>query len=139
MKAFSDSARKRFDAAGLILLFDGEVAEAVDGFWLMVDGKGASATSRYQPSTFNHQPPQPDEHSQTGILTSDLTSFPPSGPSRIAGPDSGFGELVIRYSGATVPDSHGVPWHLTATNGGQLPAVFKERFLVTPRPANCQE
>jgi len=27
MKAFSESARKRFDASGLILLFDGEVAE----------------------------------------------------------------------------------------------------------------
>jgi len=26
MKAFSESARKRFDAAGLILLFDGEVS-----------------------------------------------------------------------------------------------------------------
>jgi hypothetical protein len=82
MKAFSESARKRFDAAGLILLFDGEVVSHCET----------------------------DEHSQTGILTSDLTSFPPSRPFRIAEPDSGFGELVIRYSGATVPDSHGVPW-----------------------------
>jgi len=56
MKAFSESARKRFDAAGLILLFDGEVAESVDGFWLMVDGKGAFAISGYQPSTLNPQP-----------------------------------------------------------------------------------
>ena len=139
MKAFSESARKRFDAAGLILLFDGEVAALVDSRWLIVDGKGASAASGYQPSTLHHQLTQPDEHSQTGILTSDLTSFPPSRPPRMAGPDSGFGELVIRYSGATVPDSHGVPWHLTATAGGPLPAVFKERFLVTSRPANCQE
>jgi hypothetical protein len=53
MKAFSESARKRFDAAGLILLFDGEVAESVDGFWLMVDGKAASAASRHPVSTIN--------------------------------------------------------------------------------------
>ena len=81
MKAFSESARKQFDAAGLILLFDGEVVPL-----------GGT-----------------DEHSQTGILTSDLTSFPPSRP-LMHKPDSGFWELVIRYSGATVPDSHGVPW-----------------------------
>jgi hypothetical protein len=59
--------------AGLILLFDGEAAESVDGFWLM--GK-ASAVSRSQPSTLNHQLKQPDEHSQTGILTSNLSLAP---------------------------------------------------------------
>ena len=86
--------------AGLILLFDGEVVRPA-------------------------KRDETDEHSQTGILTSDLTSFPPSHPSRVARPDSGFGELVIRYSGATVPDSHGVPWHLTATMAGNRPPFSK--------------
>src|SRR6266550_1442016 len=90
----------------------------------------------YQPSTINSSArrAQPNRYPDFGL---DLVPAFPSVPH--AGPDSGLWELVIRYSGATVPDSHGVPWHLTATAGGQLPAVFKERFLVTPRPANCQE
>ena len=54
MKAFSESARKRFDAAGLILLFDGEVAESVDGFWLMGKALPRLPAINYQLSTLNH-------------------------------------------------------------------------------------
>ncbi len=36
-------------------------------------------------------------------------------------------EFVARYSGATVPDSHGVPGHLAATAGWRtIPDTFKE-------------
>jgi hypothetical protein len=46
-----------------------------------------------------------DEHNQTGILTSNCDPH-----SRLPGYwPVAFGEFVIRYSGATVPDSHGVP------------------------------
>ena len=79
------------------------------GFLLIVDGKGASAISDSQLSTLNSQLTQPDEHSQTVILTPD---FEPRSRLPIRSwhqPDSGFGELVFRYSGATVPDFHGVP------------------------------
>jgi len=40
--------------------------------------------------------------------------------------------VCSRYSGATVPDSHRVPRHLTALIGGNFPAGFKERFISTP-------
>jgi len=49
-----------------------------------------------------------DEHNQTDILTSGLTSLPPS-RRRSSERHSGLWEFVARYSGATVPDSHGVP------------------------------
>jgi hypothetical protein len=52
-----------------------------------------------------------DEHSQIGILTSGLTSLPPSQSF-----DQWRWEFVSRYSGATVPDSHGVPGHLAVTS-----------------------
>lgn len=51
-----------------------------------------------------------DEHDQIGILTPDLTSLPPS---RFR---SGLWESVIRYSGATVAESHGVPCGLIVFN-----------------------
>jgi len=45
-----------------------------------------------------------DEHKQTGILTPNLEPR-----SRLPGPKtSGNWEFVVRYSGATVPDSNGV-------------------------------
>ena len=65
--------------AGLILLFDGEVG----------------------PAKRDH-----DEHNQADILTSGLKPR-----SRLPGPLSRsqwLWESVARYSGATVPDSHGV-------------------------------
>ena len=49
-----------------------------------------------------------DEHNQTDILTSGVTSLPPS-RRRSFERDSGQWEFVVRYSGATVPDFHGVP------------------------------
>jgi hypothetical protein len=68
-----------------------------------------------------------DEHSQTGILTS-ASNLTPAFPSfRLVA----LG-VCSRYSGATVPDSHRVPRHLTAISGGNFSAGFKERFLCTP-------
>jgi hypothetical protein len=56
-------------------------------------------TEKLIPHTRNH-----DEHSQTDILTSGSSRTP-------AFPvcDQWPWEFVARYSGATVPDSHGVP------------------------------
>ena len=67
-----------------------------------------------------------DECNQTGILTSasNLTPAFPSFRSVALG-------VCSRYSGATVPDSHRVPRHLTAMVGGILSAGFKEQFLFT--------
>ena len=57
-----------------------------------------SAAARHLP--FNDH----DERNQTDILTSGLTLLPPSRPS-----GQWLWEFVARYSGATVPDFHGVP------------------------------
>jgi len=74
MKAFTESARKRFDAAGLILPFAEKLPELVDGVWLMVDGNPiVISTLNPQLSTF-----PADERSATGILTPDVASLPPS-------------------------------------------------------------
>src|SRR5215831_8913792 len=68
---------------GLILLFDGEVGPAEGDL---------------------------DEHNQAGILTSGLMprSRLPASP-HAGGAEQWQWESVARYSGATVPDSHGVP------------------------------
>jgi hypothetical protein len=88
MKAFSESRHALARRAGLILLFDGEVGLNVGQ---------ASRLSRIE----SH-----DEHRQTDILTSGLEPH-----SRLPGlwRDQWLREFVARYSGATVPDSHGVP------------------------------
>src|SRR5262249_28234571 len=60
-------------------------------------------------------PRDSDEHSQSGILTSGLRPR-----SRLPGPlarNQWLWEFVGRNSGATVPDSHGVPKHLVAIDG----------------------
>jgi len=52
-----------------------------------------------------------DEHKRAGILTPGLKPR-----SRLPGLHGQWlWEFVTRYSGATVPDSHGVPCHLLAT------------------------
>ena len=84
MKAFSESLSARAEWAGLILLFDGEVAAV-------------------QLSVLNFG--RPDERNATGILTSGL-NLAPAFPIRL---DQWLWEFVARYSGATVPDFHGVP------------------------------
>jgi hypothetical protein len=84
MKAFERiPKRKSADWAGLILLL----------------------TEKFGPAGRDR-----DEHNQTDILTSGLTSLPPS-RSRFVfrSANSGLWEFVVRYSGATVPDFHGVP------------------------------
>ena len=96
----------------------------------MVDG---NALASYQLSTLNYQLFQPDEHNQTDILTSGLTSLPPS---RFV--TSGLWEFVVRYSGATVPDLHGVPCHRAVICGGFASAGFKEQSCVTASGAAGQ-
>ena len=92
MKAFSESHPALTAWAGLILLFDGEV-------WRNTTLPFRVPTRRPD-CIANH-----DEHSQTGILTSGLEPH-----SRLPGlVDQWPWEFVTRYSGATVPDSHGVP------------------------------
>jgi len=57
-----------------------------------------------QLSTINSFQP-PDERTQIGILTSGL-NLAPAFPIQC---DQWLWEFVARYSGATVPDFHGVP------------------------------
>jgi hypothetical protein len=88
MKAFIKSRRALTHRAGLILLFDGEVGRE-------------EGEARCHPRSNGH-----DKHRQTDILTSGLKPR-----SRLPGltRDQWLWEFVARYSGATVPDSHGVP------------------------------
>jgi len=72
-----------------------------------------------------------DEHSQTDILTSG-SNLTPAFPA--------FGqwpwEFVTRYSGATVPDFHGVPRHLTvllfADERSNRPSFSKNIQVLNP-------
>jgi hypothetical protein len=73
-----------------------------------------------QLSTFNSQLLQPDEHSQTGILTSASNRLP-AFPMLIGG----ILGICSRYSGATVPDFHRVPRHLTAITDEQRSSFSK--------------
>jgi hypothetical protein len=74
-----------------------------------------------------------DECNQTGILTSAsiLTPAFPSFRSVALG-------VCSRYSGATVPDSHRVPRHLTVMVGGSCSAGFKERGMDMLKIKSCQ-
>ena len=75
-----------------------------------------------------------DERSQTGILTLASDLFPPSRSLRT----SGIGNCS-HYSGATVPDLHRVPRHVTALSG-TASARFKERiWLYLDRPKSQAE
>ena len=68
-----------------------------------------------------------DECNQTGILTS-ASNLTPAFPSfRLVA----LG-VCSRYSGATVPEFHRVPRHLTAMVGGNFFPPFKERHSSTP-------
>ena len=78
------------------------------------------ALSDHPLSTLNPQPFQADEHNQTDILTPGLTSLPPS-----RSVTSGLWEFVVRYSGATVPDFHGVPCRLAVFMMDTRPSVSK--------------
>jgi len=98
MKAFNESHRAPARRAGLILLFDGEV------------GRQRRTSIRLSSNPLNGR----DEHDQADILTSGMKTSPP--PSRLPKKPVALAasltcewELVARYSGATVPDSHGVP------------------------------
>jgi hypothetical protein len=88
MKAFIESRRAFTRRAGLILPFDGEVGHS-------------ERQARRLSYSEGH-----DEHCQTDILTPGLEPH-----SRL--PDFSrnqwLWEFVARYSGATVPEFHGVP------------------------------
>jgi hypothetical protein len=72
-----------------------------------------------------------DERSQTGILTSASNLIPPSRW------NSGIG-ICSRYSGATVPDSHRVPWTFDRVSVAEIFRRFKERRRDTPKSKSCQ-
>jgi len=79
-----------------------------------------------------------DERSATDILTSDLTSLPPSCPPVLqAGP--WLWEFVFRYSGATVADFHGVPRHCAAFEANRRFAVSKNIHFVSRRASLAKE
>ena len=118
MKASSESRPAFARRAGLILLFDGEVGLNV---------RQASCLSRNE----GH-----DEHRPTDILTSGLVPR-----SRLPGltRDQWLWEFVARYSGATVPDFHGVPCRLTMLGMDHESIRFKERLLGNSLAGSCQE
>jgi hypothetical protein len=66
-----------------------------------------------------------DEHSQTGILTS-ASSRLPAFPIRFGGTLG----ICSRYSGATVPDFHRVPRHLTAMTDEQRSSFSKNSLFL---------
>ena len=103
MKAFSESLSAHAEWAGLILLFDGEVAVV-----------------QLRDSTFG----RPDERNPTGILTPGL-NLTPAFPIQL---DQWLWEFVARYSGATVPDFHGVPKTSNCHTDEPAFIVFKERI-----------
>ena len=111
MKAFDEYRRKQF--SGLASSFS----------WTEKLAGGNS-------DSFDH-----DEHSQTGILTSGFESH-----SRLPDQsDQWLWELVSRYSGATVPDSHGVPWHSTVGMMDNVSMLSKNFELGTALRPECQE
>ena len=111
MKAFNEVAERQF-------------SELVSSF---------SLTEKLAAWKGNH-----DEHSQIGILTSGLTSLPPSQSF-----DQWRWEFVSRYSGATVPDFHGVPGHLAVTSDHVIRffqrAITVLRLQVTNAKNNFQK
>ena len=79
-------------------------------------------------------PSDHDERSYVDILTPDLTSLPPSQSN-----DQWQWESVTRYSGATVPDSHGVPKYLAAkTDRTRARPLSKSTDFGSAAAANCQ-
>ena len=114
MKAFNE--RRRKPSAGLVSSFS----------WRRSLAEAPASAGLARITNDRH-----DEHTPTGILTSDsnLTpAFPALRPVALW-------ELVIRYSGATVPDFHGVPCHRTVFRAGLCPPLSKNGdWLRFPRP-----
>ena len=113
-----------------------KLAERVDVEWLTVDGECArahlsSSKRNLQLSNASTGRAQPNRYPDFGH------GLAPAFPSA-AWAHSGLWEFVVRYSGATVPDSHGVPCHLTAVKMDKRSIVFKERTLRTPANKFCQ-
>ncbi len=95
MKAFNEFHPAQAGQTGLILLLTEKLAEAISARTIQHCRVESAST---------------DEHRQIDILTSGLTSLPPSHAAHaIMIRSSGLWEFVTRYSGATVPDFHGVP------------------------------
>jgi hypothetical protein len=112
MKAFSSSHAALTAQAGPILLLTEK---------LVIPGASLPRNNR-------------DEHNQTDILTPGLKPH-----SRLPGFHQWPWELVTRYSGVTVPDSHGVPERLAVMADKQSAYPVKEHPLPTPASPFCQE
>ena len=114
-KAFNESKRAFARRTGPILLFDGEVGPN---------------NRRPACSLESH-----DEHNQTDILTSGMKPR-----SRLPGllRNQWLWEFVARYSGATVPDSHGVPERLAVIQMDKRSIGFKEQVDSTRPRESCQ-
>jgi len=112
IKAFGESSPARAEQAGLILLFDGEVGcrhgRGVPPIRHQENPGKARIDEPRNPAQNSH-----DEHRQTDILTSGLK--PRSRLPELRQVQWHW-EFVARYSGATVPDFHGVPGRLATTN-----------------------
>jgi hypothetical protein len=87
--------------AGLILLFDGEVATEVESLWLSVERNAFLLSLNLQLSTINYlqRRAQPNRYPDFGLIP----------PSRLPDLHQWLMGICSRYSGATVPDFHRVP------------------------------
>jgi hypothetical protein len=108
MKAFNDPEEN--SSSGLASSFS--LTEKLVVEWRLLKRRSTATGRRYN----NH-----DEHDQTGILTSGLPRF------RLPDFRQWHWKFVSRYSGATVPDFHRVPCHLSHVGWKNHPLNFKER------------
>ncbi len=126
MKAFNESCRIQFRQAGLILLLTEKFG---------IDGRvSAALTGRRSAASLPSKPrrAQPNRYPDLGLCI-----LAPAFPAAEAA--SGPGEFVARYSGATVPDFHGVPGHLAAMADAISIRVVKEPPCVRSSTQKCQD
>ena len=88
-------------------------------------GLASSFSVRRSVPTRRDRRAQPDRYPDLGLRT----SLPPSRSC-----DRWPWEFVTRYSGATVPDSHGVPCHLTANRADPRASAFQRTALLIGGP-----
>ena len=133
MKAFREFSRKRF----------GKLASSFSLTEKLIEQSGRvqarKATGKIPVPLFRRRRAQPNRYPDLGLST----SLPPS---RLV--TSGLSpqasacvwESVARNSGATVPDSHGVPGHLAAITDGPIVHRFsKSRLLLRRRRKFAKE
>jgi hypothetical protein len=91
------------------------------------DGLASSFSLAEKSAAAHNEAGDHDEHNQADILTSGI-NLAPAFPVF-----QWLWESVTRYSGATVPDSHGVPWRMAVISN------FQRASLFTPKTKVCQE